>query len=132
MRFFCTMYMLFRNCSNPSLNSSGVNLYSSQLVLSFPHTTRPKITKPTHIYTHNKNPHKQTHILQNPHIHPPTHSKTHIYTHILQNPHLHTTHTLENPHITKPKHTRTDILQNHLKPQHYKIHTKYNSNNSIK
>ena len=40
-----------------------------------------------------KNTHYQnTHTLQNPHIHTPTHNKTNTYTH---------------PHITKPTHTHT-------------------------
>jgi hypothetical protein len=59
-----------------------------------------------------KHPHssQNTHILQNPHIHKPTHYKIHTYSH---------------PHITKPTHTHTHILQNpHIhKPTHYKTHT---------
>ena len=50
---------------------------------------------------------QNTHTLQNPHIHTPTHYKTHTYTH-------------------------TDTLQNKLKQPQYKIHTKWSSHNTIK
>ena len=46
-----------------------------------------------------------------------THEKSHTYTH---------------PHITKPIHTHTHTLQNKLKQSLYRIHTKLNSNNTVK
>jgi hypothetical protein len=88
-------------------------------------------------YTYYQN----THTLQNPHIYTPTHYKTHTYTHphITKPTHIHT-----HPHITKPTyihtpthykthtHTHTHTSQNQLEQPQHKIHTKWNSHNTIK
>ena len=64
-------------------------------------------------YTYYQN----THTLQNPHIHKPTHYKIHTYIH---------------PHITKSTLTYTHTLQNpHIHtPIHYKIHTYIHPHNT--
>ena len=70
---------------------------------------------------------QNTHTLQNPHIHTPTHYKTHTLTHT----HTHTytpTHYKTHTH----KHTHTHTLQIKLKQPQYKIHTKRSSHNTIK
>jgi len=102
-----------------------------------------------------KHPHncQNTHTLQNPYIHTPTHYKAHTYTHphitkpihththtIVKTPthykthtythsHIHTpthykTHTYTHPHITKSRRPHTHILQSKLRQPQYKTHTK--------
>jgi len=103
--------------------------YKTQYIQAHILPKHPHITKPT--CTH-------THTLQNPHVHTPTHYKTHTYTHphitkptcththTLQYPHLHTPthykiHMYTHPHVTKPTCTHTHTLQNKLKQPHYKF-----------
>ena len=72
-------------------------------------------------YKHNKYKHtyyQNTHTLQSPKKHKPTLSKP-THTHI---PTYYKTHT----------YTHTHTLQNKLKQPQYKIHTKWNSYNSVK
>jgi hypothetical protein len=87
-----------------------------------PHThTQSHITKPTHTHTHpHITKHTHNHTLQNPHTH--THTQTHTHTHTHAHTHAHThTHTR----------THTHTPQNQLKQTQYKIHTKWNSHNTI-
>ena len=74
--------------------------------------TSTHINKNTHTL---QNPHIHPHITKHTHIHTPTHYKTHTYTHTLQNTHTHThTHTLQNPHIHTPhitKQVKTTTVQ---------------------
>jgi hypothetical protein len=121
------------------------NTYTIVKTLTHTHTIQNShIHTPTHYKTHTYT----HHTLQNLHIHTPTHYKTHTYTHhTLQNSHIHTpthykTHTYTHQHITKPTHTHTHTLQNphihaphitkHVKTTQYKIHTKWNSHNTVK
>jgi len=109
--------------------------------------THPHISKSTHTHTpHTTHTHTHTHThISHTHTHPhitkPTHTNTRTHTYTLQSPHTHTTHThthtrthtLQNPHThTHKHHTHTDTLQNQLKQPQYKIHTKWNSHNTIK
>ena len=80
-------------------------------------TTQNTINTSTHI---TKTP---TQLSLHPHITKPIHT----HTHTLQPPPPHT-HT----HITNPTHTHTHIIQNKLKQSLYRIHTKWNSHNTIK
>ena len=67
--------------------------------------TSTQLSKHPHINTHShiKIPiNTHTHTLQKPHIHTPTHYKSHTYTtHTLQNPQYTHTHTLQNSHVMK-------------------------------